>query len=292
MARLVPGPRVPGGDGAENHWGWVLACAWTADGRALTAGRDGALRLWDGETLAARAEADLGWVRALAVLDGNRVACAGQDGAIRVAALGYGREILRLEGHERSVNALARSGGDILSCGDDGTVRLWRDGAEFHCMRGHDGWVTALDILTGDRAASAGFDGTVRVWDLGAGREIRAAKAHEGSVWAVAALPDGKRLATGGDDGTVRVLDAGTLKETARLDAVCPWVLALAPTSDGRFLVGGGDDQIIRLWDLETGAVADEAPAGGLVDAVAVGPDGRVVVADSNGGVVFLSLGA
>jgi WD40 repeat protein len=44
-------------------------------------------------------------------------------------------------------------------------VRVWRDADLVLTLRGHAGWVSALDVqANGETVASASQDGTVRLW--------------------------------------------------------------------------------------------------------------------------------
>jgi cytochrome c len=77
---------------------------------------------------------------------------------------------------------------------------------------------------------------------------------HDGQVWALAALPDG-RLAFCNDDGTIQLWDPVRGSETTRLESYDAQVWALAALPDGG-LASGGDDCTIRLWDPVRGAEA------------------------------------
>jgi WD40 repeat protein len=60
--------------------------------------------------------------------DGCRALSAGKDGTVRLWDVATGEELLRAEGHAGAVHAaaLSRDGKYALSGGEDGTVRLWR----------------------------------------------------------------------------------------------------------------------------------------------------------------------
>jgi WD40 repeat protein len=106
---------------------------------------------------------------------------------------------------------------------------------------------------------------------------------HDGVVYAVAVLADG-RVVTGGSDRRVRVWDpADPASSPVELARTGSSVYAVAVLADGR-VVTGGQDGAVRVWD-----PAD--PAGSPVElgrhdsevwAVAVLPDGRVVTGGQN----------
>ena len=60
--------------------------------------------------------------------DGKRlVSIASQDNTIRVIDVAAGKELLLRPAHRANVNgiAFAKNGSQLVSCGDDGDIRLW-----------------------------------------------------------------------------------------------------------------------------------------------------------------------
>lgn len=104
--------------------------------------------------------------------------------------------------------------------------------------------VRSLAVLPGKIAFDAMNE--VRVLDLKTG-DIQSLRGHTGSIWCLAALPDG-RIASGSRDKTVRVWDAGEYTTLEHPETV--WCLAVLP--DGR-LASGCADGGVRVWDVDTG---------------------------------------
>ena len=114
----------------------------------------------------------------------NRIAFGGADGLLRIwdldaenHALAAVKEIKAHEGPVTALDTVPSVDGQILSAGEDGSVRLW---------------------------------------NVETARMIREMK-HGAPVAAVAARPDGKRFASAGADKIARLLDANDGKEVARL---------------------------------------------------------------------------
>src|SRR3546814_2290748 len=64
-------------------------------------------------------------------------------------------------------------------------------------LRGHGGFVKGVAVSPdGRRVLSASFDYSLILWDLGAQADLAHLVEHEGSVNAVAFLPDGARKST------------------------------------------------------------------------------------------------
>jgi len=109
-----------------------FACAlFLTDGRLLSGGRDGSVRLWDLEskTELARCQGHRNWVRSLAFSpDGLRALSGSYDWTVRLWDLASGRQVCVCRGHTDVVDSVAFSadGHTALSGSRDGTVRVWQ----------------------------------------------------------------------------------------------------------------------------------------------------------------------
>jgi len=164
---------------------------------------------------------------------------------------------------------------------------LYHPGLALEC-RGHTEHVRSLAALPdGRHLASASDDGTVRVWAAagsGSGasfEEVACLRGHEGTVWAVAALPS-DRLLTGGRDGTARVWAWREGHESLRLEGHGGPVVAVATFPVGERLVTGSEDKTARVWRANDGReLLQLAGHTGGVHAVAVLEDGLRIVTGS-----------
>ncbi len=139
-------------------------------------------------------------------------------------------------------------------------------------------------------AISGGDDHRVRVWDLESGREVRALAQPAGSVRAVVASRDG-RFALSGSEGK----GPGTLlRWSLALGSSTPLaghtgdVMSIALSPDGRRAVSGGDGDAF-VWPLLREARTATIPGRERKTlAVALAPDGAVVLAASQDGLIRL----
>ena len=145
-------------------------------------------------------------------------------------------------------------------------------------LRGHGGPVRALAVSgDGKRLVSGSFDTTAITWTLATGAAAKVLRFHEGSVNAVAFLPDG-RLATSGEDTRIAIWEAGADKPAHALAGHTAPVVGLAVSPDGRTLASASWDGTARLWPLTGGAPRVLDGHQQNVNGIAFMPDGRAVV--------------
>jgi WD40 repeat protein/serine/threonine protein kinase len=222
--------------------------------------------------------------------NGQRVISAGSDGAIRVWDVATGRELHVLRGHTDSICAIdiTRDGTRIASGSRDKTIRLWdaQSGVCRAVLRGHTDIVHAVSFRPdGRRLASAGWDSVLCVWDVETGAEVAALRAHTAVVRSLAFSPDSARLATGADfpDNTVRLWDAATCTPLAVLAGHENMVGSLVFSPDGSRLASASMDQTVRLWDGAIGRPINVLKGhADWVNAVGFSPDGRRIVSASS----------
>jgi WD40 repeat protein len=247
----------------EGHENSVSSVAVLPDGRrALSAGWDNTLRLWDLETGAElrRFEGHQDRVSSVTVLADGRCGLSGAwDNTVRLWDLETGAEVRRFEGHEHAVSSVTvlADARRALSAAYDKTLRLWdlETGAELRRFQGHERAVASVTVLAdGRRALSGAWDKTLRLWDLETGAELRRFEGHEGAVPSVTVLPHGRRALSGGWDNTLRLWDLDTGAELRRFEGHEDPVNSVTALVDGRRVLSGAYDKTLRLWDLETGA--------------------------------------
>ncbi|MFC4068963.1 WD40 repeat domain-containing serine/threonine protein kinase [Actinoplanes subglobosus] len=293
----------------DGHTGHVDAVVVTADARrALSAGRDGTVRIWDldaGRCLHVLDE-HTGAVTAVAVTaDGSRALSAGADGSVRYWDVAAGRCLRVLDGHSSRVTSVAvtADGTRAISGCVGGTLWVW-DLSSGHgrCVLDDHPGVQSV-ALTGDgRLALAAGYRDVRLYDLDTGRHLAGLPggphgvalvgglAYSSSVPSVALADDG-RLALAVDDRIVRVWDLDSGGCVRVFDGHSHWVHSMAVSPDGRLAVSCGADETLRVWQPATarcvrtftghdGIVSSAAINEGATVAVSGGADGTVRVWD------------
>lgn len=182
-------------------------------------------------------------------------------------------------------------GGSLVTCGQDGSVRLWRvpgfapDGA----LEGHGASVNTLSFSSdGGLLASGSSDGTVRLWSFPGGREldvlegqVAAAVSPAGGIatistkaravlwdenydevatlplldrrlFSLAFTPDGATLLVAGT-GTVHRVDVKTRTKAGGWAGHQTAVASMSPSADGTLLATTGAEGTLRLRRLPGG---------------------------------------
>ncbi|QID16694.1 TIR domain-containing protein [Nitrogeniibacter mangrovi] len=283
-------------DGSEqlrfSHADFITAIDWPdGAGRMLSAGRDGAVKLW-APGLFEREVVD-GPRRAVAVqanVDAIRVAPGAAD---LLEPLGAHRWQLRAQGDaaptvtfavpegvvtfalspDRSVLAVSQFDGrvSLRHLPDGRLLRTLTIGAPSDTVGfSPDGTL----LLTGSR------DGQVRLWAWATGT-VRWQQAHAPFIFAHAFSADGRLVATGGSDASARVWQVADGRERHRF-AHRHDVRALAFHPTRALLASASSDHMGRLWSLETGQVTRYLPHRGPVLAIAFSADGTRVATGSS----------
>lgn len=250
----------------EGHRAAVNAVAFAGDGRALSAGDDFALILWnlsDGQVIR-QFDGHKGKILDIALSpDGGFAATAGWDGWIGIWDLSGNAPVRWLKGHKGNVNDSVFSGDGtrLYSASYDGTVRVWDlASGNSRPMVSHGFGVNhvVLNEAAGWLAYGA-LDGAVRVVDLATEGEIADLSADRKPILALAPSPDDTRLAVGDGEGYVMIIDALTWEIERDFHAAARGpIWTLAWTADGKRVLSGGIDDAAALWPI---AAADEAVA-------------------------------
>jgi hypothetical protein len=160
--------------------------------------------------------------------DGLSFVSGDTSGKLRIWSLATGREVGRCSGHQGAINAVALSptGGEALSCGDDGTVRLWdvvtRHERQHWSLDDKAVPISAAFSPGGTRAATTDDQSNVCVWSCEDGALLQRFDGHTAPVTCGRFLPNGLILATGSEDHAIRLwrVDAPSSFEMQRLARV------------------------------------------------------------------------
>ena len=145
-------------------------------------------------------------------------------------------------------------------------------------LRGHGGPVRALAITAdGKTAISGSFDETAIRWSLARDAAEQVMRFHDGSVNAVAVLPD-RRIATAGQDRRVALWAPGADRPATVLSGHEAPVAALAVSPNGALIASGSWDHTVRIWPLAGGEPRVLEGHQQNVNGVAFTPDGRALV--------------
>jgi len=298
----------------------ITDATFSPDGHwAITASKDGSVRLWDRSGASRRPTSLRGHSRGvldvLVTPDSKFLFTAGENGKILRWDLGSPEVMsnyVSLAGHSTSVGHLAvsRDGRWLVSGSADGSVRVWNASSPVPKSRrfpGHDAPIRAVAIdATGSKVLAASQDGFASIWvsrDGSPGRRtvLEAGTEEEpAQILDIEISADGQWVLTGHSNGTARLWDPS--RRIPKLTALTMEghegaVSQVAFTPDSTLAITAGDDRKLRIWNLEAKDPSLSAPTFDLhedriTDLVAVsdpnpqGPKRRLAATASEDGTV------
>jgi len=150
-------------------------------------------------------------------------------------------------------------------------------------MEGHEFTVWSLATTpSGQMIISGGQDATIRLWDFASGKEIHKFVGHEGPIYNMVMMQDGKHLVSIADrDLAVKIWDIHKRELVSSLAPNSAHVTAVAVSPDQRFIVTGGEDGFTRSWDIDRGVLLRTSEHEHGIYSMAISPDGRHLLCGS-----------
>jgi WD40 repeat protein len=228
--------------------------------------------------------------------DGKFLASGGyQEVILWDAQTGLPRQ--RLTGLADRVVALAFSAeGKLLAAGggvptQDGEVKVFEVATGklvTDVKGGHSDTVFGLCFSPdGKKLASGGADKFVKVFELPSGKLLKAFEGHTHHVLGVGWKSDGKLLASAGADNVVKVWNYEQGEQVRTIPAHGKQVTRLVFIGKTPQIATCSGDQTVRFWNVDNGGNTRNFGGGGdFLYAVSVSPDGAVVAAGGQEGVV------
>jgi WD40 repeat protein len=265
--RTLTDPDVLAPDGkplGTAHLALVESLAWSPDGKYLASGSYQVVTLWDARTGGVRRR--LGGV------------------ADRVVALGFSPD----------GKLLATGGGAPTEAGEVKVFDVATGEPVTDVKNGHSDTVFGVAFSPdGKTLATCGADKFVKTWEVPSGKPLKSFEGHTHHVLDVGWKADGKLLASAGADNVVKVWDFEKGEQVRTIAAHARQVTRLLFVGKKPEFVTCGGDQQVRVWNADNGGNTRTFGDGGdYLSALGVSPDGSVVAAGGDTGVVRVYNGA
>ncbi len=192
-----------------------------------------------------------------------------------------------LRGHGGPVRALAAlgSGASLVTGGFDSALIVWQraTGSAQRVLRHHASTINAVVALPGNCFASGGEDGDIALWCGDQSTPTRVLKGHQAPITSLAVAPDGSLLASTSFDRTVKVWPLTSNDPPRTFEAGSAPINAVAFLRDRAAIVIGSYDGMLAIQAFDATLAPRPLSLGVPINALAVAPDGHIVLAGADG---------
>ncbi|KAK8472841.1 hypothetical protein PHAVU_002G315300 [Phaseolus vulgaris] len=158
-----------------------------------------------------------------------------------------------LKGHTRTVRAISSDRGKVVSGSDDHSVLVWDKQTTqlLEELKGHDGPVSCVRTLSGERVLTASHDGTVKMWDVRTDRCVATVGRCSSAVLCMEYDDNVGVLAAGGRDVVANIWDIRASRQMHKLSGHTQWIRSVRMVGDT--VITGSDDWTARIWSVSRG---------------------------------------
>lgn len=289
----------------------IRALAFSADGKlVITAGEDGVVRTWSaadgsgvenykGHTGAVKAVAFAGGAVTSAGSDSKTIVWDAQSEWKLVRTIGSATTASPITGR---VNTLAFSpDGKTLATGSgepsrSGELKLWDavTGALVKEFKGaHSDTVSSVDFSgDGKLLVSGAADRFVKAWTVADTKLVKSFEGHTHQVLGVTLKRDGRIIASAGADNAVKIWSLVTGEVVRTIQGFAKEATSINHVGVGDQFIATGGDGKVRLINEGGGDARTFAGATDFMYSAAATPDGKVVIAGGQDGVLRVWNGA
>ncbi|KAH1235983.1 DENN domain and WD repeat-containing protein SCD1 [Glycine max] len=160
-----------------------------------------------------------------------------------------------LKGHTRTIRAISSDRGKVVSGSDDQSVLVWDKQTTqlLEELKGHDGPVSCVRTLSGERVLTASHDGTVKMWDVRTDRCVATVGRCSSAVLCMEYDDNVGVLAAAGRDVVANIWDIRASRQMHKLSGHTQWIRSIRMVGDT--VITGSDDWTARIWSVSRGTM-------------------------------------